>query len=377
MACYGASMASREVAPTIEVRSPPGYDPSPIVETQAPTPVRGRRFGRFLVLGTLGSGGMGVVVEAHDEQLDRNVAIKLLHPLTARRHHARLLREAQALARLSHPNVVQVYDVGMVGEQTFIAMELVRGSTLAQWLRTPRDWRSVVALFLQAARGLAAAHDKDLVHRDFKPENCILGEDGRVRVVDFGLVREATGASQAESTVEVPADQTAHEPTDQTAHEPTDGAQVETSSSDKSGILKQRLTRAGVVLGTLAYMSLEQLQGKPADARTDQYSFCASLYEALFGVLPYDAHSAVALLTAMMSGRRKTPLESKVPRRLRRALERGLQLEPGARWPSMSALIVELEASTRRRRWWPAAALLGAGVALGGSLVQMGAEPDP
>ncbi|MCX4243347.1 protein kinase domain-containing protein [Paraliomyxa miuraensis] len=317
--------------------------------------IRGQHVGRFLVLGPLGHGGMGIVVEAHDEQLDRNVALKLLHPEMARRHHARLLREAQALARLSHPNVVQIYDVGMVGQRMFIAMELVRGCTLTKWQRSPRPWREVVAHYLQAARGLAAAHAKGLIHRDFKPDNCILGDDGRVRVLDFGLAREVGTRGRAEATLDEP---------------------VEDHAAASSS-LKARLTREGVVLGTLAYMSLEQLQGQPADARTDQYSLCAALHEALHGVLPYEADGPGSLMRAMLEGRRMPVAGAPVPRRIRQVLERGLSLRPAERWPSMDALIGALEAGTRRRRGWPAAAMLGIGLALGGGLSLRSSPPSP
>jgi serine/threonine protein kinase len=150
------------------------------------------RIGRFLVIRALGSGGMGIVVEAFDAELDRRVALKLLRARDgAPSSHARLLREAQAMARLSHPNVVQVHDVGTVGAQVFIAMELVVGQTLASWQAAGKhEWRAIVRMYLEAGRGLAAAHAAGLVHRDFKPDNVLVGRDGRVRVADFGLARE-------------------------------------------------------------------------------------------------------------------------------------------------------------------------------------------
>jgi len=318
---------------------------------------RGRRFGRYLVLGTLGRGGMGVVVEAHDEQLDRTVAIKLLHLEATRGQQTRLVREAQALARLSHPNVVQVYDVGTIGERTFIAMELVRGRTLVPWRREPHPWRATVEVFLQAARGLVAAHAKGLVHRDFKPDNCILGEGGRVRVVDFGLARQ----------VELPEGSrvTAIENELEAAPCPTAGSEA----------LRVQLTQEGMVVGTMAYMSLEQLRGEPADARSDQYSFCVSLFEALYGVRPYDGRTPAALVGAMVVGRRTTPPKRRLPRQLRRVLDRGLSREPAERWPDMDALVYELEALVGHRRRWSLAGMLGVGVALGGGLVLASAQP--
>jgi serine/threonine protein kinase len=220
-------------------------------------PLAPERIGRFILLDTLGEGGMGTVLEAYDETLDRKVAVKLLHPAIAESNAKRLVREAQALAKLSHPNVVGVYEVGNVEGRTFIAMELVRGETLKQWQgQDPRPgWRECVEVYVQAGQGLAAAHAVGLVHRDFKPGNCVIDNHGRVRVLDFGLVRELDAAS-----VDEPAGAS-------TLLRPTDAA-LETS-----------LTRTGTVLGTVAYMPLEQLSGALADVQSDQFSFCVSLYE--------------------------------------------------------------------------------------------------
>ena len=332
-----------------------------VSDASAPSLVtRGRRFGRYLVLGQLGRGGMGVVVEAHDEHLDRTVAIKVLHLEATRTQQTRLLREAQALARLSHPNVVQVYDIGTVGERTFIAMELVRGRTLSGWRREPHPWRETVEVFLQAAHGLAAAHAAALVHRDFKPDNCILGEGGRVRVVDFGLARQVGRADPAR--------------TGTTTEEEPAPAPTPAPSSRPGRLLDARVTREGAVLGTVGYMSYEQLRGEPADARSDQYSFCASLFEAIHGVRPYEGATPVALLGAMMSGERVPP-KLRVPRRLRRAIERGLCREPAERWPSMNALVAELEAVVRRDRWRSRGLMLGLGVAFGGGVAIASAQP--
>jgi tetratricopeptide (TPR) repeat protein/predicted Ser/Thr protein kinase len=337
-----------------------GTDGQVVEDVSVSLASRGRRFGRYLVLGTLGRGGMGVVVEAHDEELDRTVAIKVLHREATRRHQTRLLREAQALARLSHPNVVQVYDIGTVGERTFIAMELVRGRTLGRWRNEGHKWRATVEVFLQAARGLAAAHDAGLVHRDFKPDNCILGEGGRVRVVDFGLARHV-GAPERTPTSTTQGNEDS---------EPN-------PSVRPSGVLHELVTQKGTVIGTLAYMSYEQLTGDPADARSDQYSFCASLFEAIHGVRPYEGSMPVVLVSAMMDGRRTQP-RARVPRRLRRAIERGLSREAAERWPSMDALVAELEAIVRRHRWLSRSVMLGLGAALGSGVVLASAmPPDP
>src|SRR6185295_2513362 len=164
-------------------------------QPQPPDPIhRGSTIGRYLVLQRLGEGGMGVVYAAYDAELDRKVALKLLRPTRdSDEGHARLLREAQAMARVSHPNVIAVHDVGMYRDQVFVAMDLVEGTTLSKWIRQePRPWREVIRVFLDAGRGLKAAHDAGLVHRDFKPTNVLLGRDGRVFVTDFGLARLAT-----------------------------------------------------------------------------------------------------------------------------------------------------------------------------------------
>ena len=226
-----------------------------------------------MLLDVLGSGGMGVVYAAFDPELNRRVAIKLVRAELGRDEHgrARMVREAQAMARLSHPNVVSVYDVGIAGDGSlFIAIELVEGGTLSDWLRqSPRSGRDVLAMFIAAGRGLAAAHRAGLVHRDFKPENVLVGTDGRPRVTDFGLVC-ADSADNADSVVE----------------RTTDPEPISLSSSSDS--LQTPLTNAGVVMGTPGYMSPEQCASLPTDARSDQFSFCAALYRALYGERPFE-----------------------------------------------------------------------------------------
>jgi len=314
---------------------------------------QGSRLGRFWILETLGSGGMGVVLEAYDDTLDRTVALKLLHPWGSEHHRARLLREAKALARLSHPNVVQVYEIGTVDDKTFIAMELVRGQNLRDWGQQPHPWRTIVDVYVQAGEGLAAAHAEGLVHRDFKPENCIIGNNGRVRVLDFGLAREVDLGTTTSG----------------------DGLDSETerhgepllSRSTGDGSLGEQLTVTGTLLGTVAYMPYEQLRGRPADALSDQFSFCASLWEALYGVRAFSGSSPYALVTSLKLNRlNPIPEDAKVPRRLRQLLVRGLALDPGRRWPSMAVLLEQLRQVGRRPRWWHTASLLVAGIGLGG-----------
>ncbi|MCX4241628.1 serine/threonine-protein kinase [Paraliomyxa miuraensis] len=303
-----------------------------------------RSLGRYLVLGTLGSGGMGTVLRAFDPKLDRRVAIKVLHRELSEQQTERLLREAQALARLSHPNVVQVYELGELDGRTFVVMELVEGQTLAQWLRAtpPPSWRRCVEVFVQAGEGLAAAHERGLVHRDFKPGNAIIDEHGRVRVLDFGLARPVDGVD------------------DEAATSGTSSGTLDSESSSTP------LTRTGAVLGTPAYMPLEQMHGSKVDARSDQFSFCVSLYEAVYGERPFAGDSIGALIIAMTEGElRPAPAHAKAPSALRRALLRGLSIEPERRWPSMGALVAELQRLLAPRRWW-------LGVSIGAGLAALG-----
>jgi serine/threonine protein kinase len=276
--------------------------------------------GRYRVLERLGQGGMGVVFRAHDPQLRRDVALKLLHARggVGREQQARLRREALALGRLSHPNVVQVFEVGEVDEHMFVVMELVRGTTLRAWLgERVRGVAEVVAIAGQVGRGLAAAHAAGIVHRDLKPENVLVGEDGRARVVDFGLARAMDGGA----AVGVPA-----------------------------GSLEQPLTNTGTLLGTPAFMAPEQVRDPTrADARSDQFSFCVLMYEALYGERPFVERGG-----AEVGEIRAAPAGSTVPAQLRAALLRGLRGEPAARWPTMEALIAAIEAPVvvvAPRRW--------------------------
>ncbi|MFZ6183030.1 protein kinase domain-containing protein [Nannocystis pusilla] len=297
--------------------------------------------GPYQVLKLLGEGGMGVVYAAYDDKLERKVALKLIRGAALQRPQgrARTLREARALARLSHPNVVHVYQVGEVDDEVFVAMEFLTGPTLRAWLAAqPRSWREVLAVFRQAGEGLAAAHRQGVVHRDFKPANVIVGDDGRVRVVDFGLAH----FGDSEALPELPA-----------AAEPTD-------------VL---LTQTGAVLGTPAYMAAEQFAGARGDVKTDQYSFCAALYEALYGQRPFVGADVQALATAVAGGRVLAPKSGQeAPAWLYRVVLRGLQPDPAARWPSMDALLQALqpaEARLRGRFGWAVgstAALLAGGL---------------
>ncbi|MEM7152067.1 MAG: serine/threonine-protein kinase [Myxococcota bacterium] len=300
------------------------------------------RLGRYHIIDRIGAGGMGVVYRARDPELSRDVALKLLlrsnsHSDTAR---ARLRQEAQALAEVSHPNVVQVYDVGEDDASLFISMELIKGIDLRQWLEAgAKPWAEVVAMFLATGRGLQAAHERGLVHRDFKPANVLLGEDGRPRVVDFGLayVTENTGTQPVDT-------------------DPT-------SSGPRSG---GGLTETGVALGTPAYMAPEQHLGVTADARSDQYSFCLSLYECLFRQRPFVGGSVHELSRAKHEVQPRPPAGHRVPTAVVKVVLRGLRPEPSGRWPSMGALLHALEAAARprRARWVLGLTLGGTGLAL-------------
>ena len=307
----------------------------------------GQLIGRYVVLNPLGAGGMGVVYAAYDPQLDRKVALKLLHTEAISHSgatqsrvdgHTRLLREAQAMARLRHPNVVAVHDVGSFGERVFIAMEFVEGSTLKSWLRSqPRTRKEVLAVFQQAGRGLQAAHDAGLVHRDFKPENVLVSVTGAAQVLDFGL---------AKSTQDGAADATPR-------------GELELAAS--LGSLSRELTQQGAVMGTPAYMSPEQHLGLPTDARTDQFSFCVGLYEALYGTPPFPADSLASLAMAVVGGKvADAPRESqaRVPLWLRKVLLKGLSADPDERYPSIAALLDALasDPGSKRRRWLAVAA---------------------
>ena len=307
----------------------------------------GSTIGRFFLLNRLGAGGMGVVWAAYDPQLDRKVALKFVRadaigPASSeasRNILARFAREAKAMARVSHPNVIAVHDVGTTGEQLYIAEEFIRGMELSHWLAArTRSPQEIVGVFLQAARGLAAAHAAGIIHRDFKPANVLVGDDGRVRVVDFGLARSISEGDE-ESAPGNPALLPA----------PT---------------LTSSLTQPGVPLGTPFYMSPEQYQGAPADARGDQFSFCVSLYEALFGEKPFPARTYYELANKVTQGQiQPIPRGNKTPVWLREVVLRGLRPDKEDRFASMPELIAALEkdpgAGVRTRIGIAGAALVG------------------
>ncbi|MEM9460325.1 MAG: serine/threonine-protein kinase [Myxococcota bacterium] len=326
--------------------------------------VRGEQLGRYTILELKGRGGMGLVYSAYDPQLDRRVAVKVLHRDVARsgseRARTQLLREAQAMARLSHPNVVAVHDVGLVDDEVFVAMEFIDGPSLDRWLeQQPRSWRTIVEVFVEAGRGLAAAHMAGLVHRDFKPANVLVDSDladraeradRRVRVTDFGLAYSASV--------------------------PSIGAGDEIDSQSDLVPILDAPTDGGHPAGTPAYMAPEQHHRTELDARTDQFGFCVALYEALFGQHPFGGTTMPEFVRAVTGGElRPPPADTKVPAHVRRAVMRGLSHAPSERWPSMEALLAALtdDPARRRRR----VALAGVAVAGVAGLVALASRPRP
>ena len=335
-----AAAAAEPVVPS--AASTPAANPGPFPRDPDEPLEAGAQIGRYVVVGTLGAGGMGIVHAAYDPQLDRKVAIKLLRTrafdataLQALR--IRLLREAQAMARFSHPNVVPVHDIGEHEGHLFVAMELVAGTSLRAWARG-KPWQKVLAAYRAAGEGLSAAHAAGLVHRDFKPDNVLVGGDGRPRVSDFGLARLVTEAEPS----------------------PSIGSGVERA-------LVSPVTAAGTLLGTPAYMAPEQMRGEAGPA-ADQFSFCVALYEGLFGELPFDGRTVGELRSSIGQGAIREPRKSAVPRRIRRAIARGLSCDPAKRFASMRELVSALDLPARRL-WAPVAAgvcaaAVGAAVAM-------------
>ncbi|MCG8418068.1 MAG: protein kinase [Proteobacteria bacterium] len=318
----------------------------------------GQQVGRFFVINRLGSGGMGVVFAAYDPKLDRKVALKLLRSpedtsMSPQHGQMRLLREAQAIAQLSHhENVVTIYDYGTFKSEVYIAMEFVDGDTMTRWVKQwDRNWRDVVDKFIQAGRALAAAHASGLVHRDFKPDNVLVGEkDGRVRVMDFGLARSVFADPLPDATVESPP------PAGVVAAVPTAGVVTavppRAAPAGKAGVnpagrpppaLEHPLTKTGTVLGTPRYMAPEQFSGADTDARSDQFSFCVALYEALYRQHPFKDRTAEGLVKSPDTTEvRRPPLDTGVPAWLHKALLRGLSRDPEERFPSMDALLWDI-----------------------------------
>lgn len=295
----------------------------------------GTRVSRYVIAAVIGSGAAGIVYRAYDPELKRYVALKLLRAEQAGEDslRVRLLREAQAMAQLSHPNVVSVFDVGTFGQEVFIVLELVQGPTLAAWLEEPRPWNLVLAAFLEAGKGLAAAHAVKLVHRDFKPANVLVSVDGRVRVTDFGLARALRFGQEAEM------------------------GRVTGIDAGAAPFLGGTLTRTGEIAGTPIYMAPEQFASEPADEQSDQFAFCVALYAALYRSHPYLVLSSRRpslddLMAALERGELRTPKHGAVPTAVFRILRRGLALDPAKRFTSMQQLLDELASALRGTATW-------------------------
>ena len=329
------------------------------IDPAGPSLAPGTRVSRYVIQELIGVGAIGAVYAARDPELHRMVALKVLRTggttgAPAGDLHARLLREARAMAQLSHPNVVIVHDAGSYQDGVFLAMELVAGTTLRRWLKEgPRGLEEIVRVFRAAGEGLAAAHRSGLVHRDFKPENVLVGSDGRVRVTDFGLAR------------------------------PTGGDPTGTHRALAGGWMQTVVTRTGIVAGTPAYMSPEQFTGVAPDPRSDQFSFCVALYEAVLGERPFAGSTVDEIAEAIVHGRLSPPPAGlAVPAALRAALLRGLRVSRDERHPDMEALLAALTieeappvATGRRRRWLAIGASTAAAAAIA-SIVVMNRTDD-
>ncbi|HEY4175435.1 MAG TPA: protein kinase [Kofleriaceae bacterium] len=314
-----------------------------------------KRIGPYELISKLGEGGMGVVWRAHDPKLDREIAIKVLKrddaPQSLRQ---RLQREARAMARLKHQNVLTVYDSGTEGDRDYIAMELVDGASLDVWLEAQPPEREVIDAMLAAGRGLAAAHRAGLVHRDFKPQNVLRSASGRVMVTDFGLARglgdEHVTATVDESPRAKGLPELGVSGSDVTVDAtPDPGPQGKVSTKSKTdSVLDSPLTQTGMLLGTPAYMSPEQFEGAAPDPRTDQFAFCVTAWQMLTGGRPFTGGTITEIQLAASEG--AANVKTMLPPLIRLALVRGLEPDPKRRWPDMDALLDELERATRPKR---------------------------
>jgi hypothetical protein len=330
--------------------------------------------GRYAIERVLGAGGMGLVYAAHDPDLDRRVAIKVLRGDAAEESRVRLLREARAMAKLSHPNVITVYEVGTASGVDFVAMELLENGTLAEWLRAERrPLAEVLKRFRAAGAGLVAAHARGLVHRDFKPANVLLGRDGQVVVTDFGLARGFDSEVNAET---LPAVTAPAAPRGAVALEDTLAAAPASSPTPRSrpGDLSTTLTRTGAVLGTPAYMAPEQFTGVGVGPAADQFAFAVAMWEGLTGARPFRGDTIEQMRAAVERG---APSAAALPRAVRPVLVRALARDPAARWPDMAALLAALDRRTRRPGRLAGIAVVLAGVAGASALVagRGGARP--
>lgn len=333
------------MTPDADPFAPTEFDPDeqPTLDGAEPATVR-RRFGRFRVISRVGAGGMGEVYVAWDPRLDRKVAIKVLTgPSRPGVSRERLVREAKAMARLSHPNIVPIYEVDVEGDDLFIVMEFVDGPTLRQWLdERPRSLREIFRIFAAAGRGLAAAHDAGIVHRDFKPDNVLIGGDGRPRVADFGVVRIADAQGLRLQTGDI-------------------------TRVSALAALNADVTRSGAMIGTPAYMSPEQFSAGEISAATDQFSFCVALWEAIYRQRPFFGEDLYTLIGSVSSGKvAPPPAGSEVPDGMRIVLERGMASDPKDRWPSIAELLLALTRGAEPKLSWR---VVVAAILLAGALI--------
>lgn len=343
--CIGnASSATQE---NLEVDSP--------VPDAFPTLTRGCTIGRNLVISVLGTGGMGVVYEAFDPQLGRRLAIKVVrcdlasdseHAASAQAYRSGLIAEAQALAKISHPNVIAIYDVGEFDDQVFIAMEIIEGRSLRQWLEAePRSWQAIIKMFLLAGAGLQAVHASGLVHRDFKPDNVLVGNDGRVCIADFGLAGTSAYAHSSAA--------------------PDTGGHDDVATASLPGTPAS--SEANIRSGTPSYMAPEMHMGTACDVHSDQFAFCVSLYESLLGQRPFSWVNSPDFVRRVQNRELRGPVQrwSSYPRRLKSLTLRGLSADPHERLPSLAELLTslqyELDAPTRR---WRQASQVAIGLSL-------------
>ena len=357
MAATTVPLGEQPVAETLSPDAATVGDPGLVANARA---LPAKTIGRFEIKSQLGEGGMGVVLLATDPLLGRKNALKVLHRgADDDRAKRRLMREAQGIAQVTHDNVIVVHEVGTHEDQVFVAMEYVSGGTLTRWQNDKRTWREVLAMYQLAGRGLVAAHEAGLVHRDFKGDNVLVGDDGRVRVTDFGLVA-AMGTGESSDLTK----------TEQALR--------------KESELAVSLTQTGAVMGTPRYMAPEQHLGQPLDARADQFAFCVALYEALYKQPPFAGESYQVLMCNVLAAEVVPPPESSdVPIAIRDAVLRGLARQRDDRHPSMRALLEALTldatppmASVPKRRWWLVAALAVPLVGLAGGVAYWSYETD-
>jgi tetratricopeptide (TPR) repeat protein/tRNA A-37 threonylcarbamoyl transferase component Bud32 len=359
--CELVALSGREsIPPRPEPQRGEVEDSSPERPAKLAELAPGAVLGRYAILEVIGKGAMGTVYAAYDRELDRRVALKLLRPEVpggedARELRERLLREARTMAQLSHPNVVAVHDVGTFEGTAFVAMDFVHGRTLRQWLlASPRTWREILRVFLDAGRGLAAAHARGIVHRDFKADNVLVDVDGRVFVADFGLARGTRDVAASE------------------AEAPPSPAQVASEPA-----FQPKMTVTGAILGTPAYMAPEQYEGS-ASPRSDLFAFGVALYEALYGQHPFPTETLPGLRDAIRLKRLRAPPQGiRIPRFLSRAVMRALEPDPDARWPTMDAFLSALSADPRRRMRLVAAPVAAALACLAAILGTFAVREDP